>query len=162
MMMPCLRWCVGSTNRTSGYGGMPPALSGWPFAAWRSKCHYFRYPEVMCWVHHEKFSTFEEMQRTKSLGVVDAVTAACALVKRQVFLEIGGFDEVWYPIAYSDTNLAIKLHLKGLKCFYTPYAHGVHHESVTRKEGIEDFENSCWLHRHLLKHQYRVPVQHFY
>lgn len=126
------------------------------------KVDYDRQPGMMCWEHVEKYATFDEMQQTKSLGVVDAVTAACALMKRQVFLDVGGFDEIWYPIAYSDTNLAIKLHLKGLKCFYTPYAYGVHHESVSRKEGIEDFENSSWLHRHLLSHQHHIPLPYFH
>jgi GT2 family glycosyltransferase len=114
----------------------------------------------MQWSHIEKMATFEQMNQSKKLGVVHAVTAACALIKRKTFLEVGGFDEVWYPIAYSDTNLAVKLSLLGLKCFYTPYAVGVHHESVSRKEGIEDYENSRWLHQLLLKHRHRIP--HFF
>jgi GT2 family glycosyltransferase len=81
------------------------------------------------------------------LHIVDAVTAACALVKRSLFIEVGGFDELCYPIAYSDTNLAVKIANKGFKNFYTPYARGVHHESVSRKlESLEDVESSRWLH----------------
>jgi len=123
---------------------------------------YHLSPHAMCWDHRELFKSFEEMQHTKSLGIVDAVTAACALVNKDKFLQVGGFDEVWYPIAFSDTNLAIKLHLKGLKSFYTPYASGIHHESVTRKEGIEDFESSHWLHRLLLQHQHQLPTRYFH
>ncbi len=105
--------------------------------------------QVMRWEHREKFYPFEQMEKTKQLGFVDAVTAACALIKREVFLKIGGFDEVWYPIGYSDTHLAVKLQAMGLKCFYTPYAVGTHHESVSRKTSSEDYENSAWLH-HLI------------
>lgn len=106
----------------------------------------------MTWEHVERFRPFEKMQCTKKIRVTKAVTAACALVKRSVFCEIGGFDEVWYPIAYSDTNLAVKLAQKGLWCLYTPYAFGVHHESVSRKNHhIEDFENSAWLQELFLK-----------
>lgn len=100
----------------------------------------------MKWEHIEKYRSFDEMDETKNLGIFDAVTAACAMIKRETFLGIGGFDEIWYPIGYSDTNLAMKLAAKGLKCFYTPYAVGTHHESVSRKTAIEDFENSWWLH----------------
>jgi GT2 family glycosyltransferase len=107
----------------------------------------------MWWEHVEKFRSFKEMDVTKALGVFDAVTAACAMVKRDTFLEVGGFDEVWYPIGYSDTNLAVKLGLHGLKSFYTPYAVGIHYESVSRQTSIEDFENSWWLHQLLLKNR---------
>lgn len=107
----------------------------------------------MWWEHVEKFRSFKEMDVTKTLGVFDAVTAACAMVKRDTFLEVGGFDEVWYPIGYSDTNLAVKLSLHGLKSFYTPYAVGIHYESVSRQTSIEDFENSWWLHQLLLMRQ---------
>lgn len=107
----------------------------------------------MEWEHIEKFRSFDAMQESKTLEVFDAVTAACAMMKRKTFLEVGGFDEIWYPIAYSDTNLAIKLKAIGLKCFYTPYAAGIHHESVSRKTAIEDFENSWWLHHLLQDHK---------
>ena len=101
---------------------------------------------MMRWEHREKFRHFEDLDASKSLGIVDAVTAACAMIKRQTFLDVGGLDEIWYPIGYSDTNLAMKLAARGLKCFYTPYAVGTHHESISRKTAIEDYENSWWLH----------------
>lgn len=110
----------------------------------------YRFPEHMWWEHTEKFLEFDEMMKTKKHAIVDAVTTACALIKKENFLKIGGFDEIWHPIAFSDTSLATKLGENGLKCFYTPYAFGVHHESITRKESIEDVENSRWLHQ-LLK-----------
>jgi GT2 family glycosyltransferase len=99
------------------------------------------------WEHIEKHRTFDELNETKSLHICDAVTAACAMMKRKLFLDVEGFDEIWYPIGYSDTNMATKIKARGLKCFYTPYAVGVHHESVSRKSSIEDFESSVWLHR---------------
>lgn len=113
--------------------------------------------QEMRWEHIEKLLPFEGMNLTKTLGIFDAVTAACAMMKRHLFLEVGGFDEVWYPIGYSDTNLAFKVGVKGLKCFYTPYAKGIHYESVSRKTSIEDYENSWWLHRQLIasKNLYR-------
>ncbi len=101
---------------------------------------------IMRWDHVEKLRTFEEMNLTKSLGFFDAVTAACMMIKKEIFLDVGGFDEIWTPIGYSDTHLATKLKKKGLKCFYTPYAVGIHHESVSRQTAIEDFESSQWLH----------------
>jgi len=107
--------------------------------------------EEIRWEHIEKLRRFKEMKVTKTLGFFDAVTAACVMMKRKTFLEVGGFDEIWYPIGYSDTHLALKVASQGLKCFYTPYAVGVHHESISRKSSIEDYENSWWLHHLLMK-----------
>lgn len=109
--------------------------------------------EEIRWEHIEKLRHFEEMNVTKVLGFFDAVTAACAMMKRQTFIEVGGFDEIWYPIGYSDTHLAAKITAKGLKCFYTPYAVGIHYESVSRKTAIEDYENSRWLHQLLIENR---------
>lgn len=100
----------------------------------------------MRWEHIEKLHSPNEMDRTKNILITDAVTAACALMKKKTFLEIGGFEEIWYPNGYSDTNLCFKITSQGLLCLYTPYAKGIHYESITRKENLEDFENSWWLH----------------
>ena len=63
-----------------------------------------------------------------------ALTGACLMVKRKVFLDIGGFDESFNP-AYQDVDLGIRLFEKGLYNVYTPYAQLIHYESVTRFDG---------------------------
>ena len=62
---------------------------------------------------------------------VNAVTAACMMVRRQVFEEAGCFDEE-LPVAYNDVDLCLKIRQKGYDNIYTPYATLYHHESVTR------------------------------
>lgn len=101
----------------------------------------------MSWLHVEKNLPFEFLGMTRIIRLVDAVTAACVVINRKIYLEVGGLDEVWHPVAYSDTDLAEKLRSKGLYCIYTPYATGVHYESITRTfDNIEDYEASRWLH----------------
>lgn len=102
---------------------------------------------AMNWIHTDHGESFESSRKAKVARVVDAVTAAACMVRRRDFLEVGGFNELLYPIAYSDTRLAVDLSKKGLKSFYTPYAVGVHHESVSREAGLlEDFDRSLFLH----------------
>lgn len=108
--------------------------------------------DEMLWKHIEKAAPFAEVNVAKNILITDAVTAACCLVKKDHFMQIGGFDEIWYPIGCSDTNLAVKLNRIGLLSLYTPYSVGIHHESVSRKEGLEDYEKSWWLHELYLKH----------
>lgn len=61
-----------------------------------------------------------------------AVTGACMMVRRELFLDMGGFDEQFDP-AYQDVDFGIRLYdERGLFNVYTPYAELVHYESVSR------------------------------
>ncbi len=67
-------------------------------------------------------------------GVVrgySAVTAACMLVRRSVFEEMGGFDEV-FAVAFNDVDFCIRLGQAGYRLLYTPHAQLTHFESVSR------------------------------
>lgn len=64
-----------------------------------------------------------------------AVTAACMLVKKRIFCEVGGFEEK-LAVAYNDIDLCLKMRKAGYWIVYTPYAVAVHYESKSR--GKED------------------------
>ena len=64
-----------------------------------------------------------------------AVTAACVLIKRSVFEEVGGFDER-YAVAFNDVDLCLKIRKAGYLIVYNPYAELMHYESKSR--GYED------------------------
>lgn len=66
-----------------------------------------------------------------------AVTAACVLVKRSVFEEVGGFDEK-FAVAFNDVDLCMKIRQAGHLIVYNPYAELLHYESKSR--GYEDTE----------------------
>lgn len=67
---------------------------------------------------------------------VDAVTGACMLAKKDLFLELGGFDEENLPIAYNYVDYCLKLREKGFKIIWTPEAKLFHRESASRKSDI--------------------------
>jgi GT2 family glycosyltransferase len=60
-----------------------------------------------------------------------ALTAACMLVRREVFEEMGGFDEA-YPVAFNDIDFCLRLGQAGYRLLYTPHAELTHYESVSR------------------------------
>lgn len=64
-----------------------------------------------------------------------AVTAACLLVKRSTYEEVGGLDET-LRVAYNDVDLCLKIREKGYRNILTPNAQLYHYESATR--GAED------------------------
>jgi GT2 family glycosyltransferase/tetratricopeptide (TPR) repeat protein len=63
---------------------------------------------------------------------VSAVTGAFLAVRREVFAMVGGFDEIAFPVGYSDIDLALKLRARGLKILWTPQITLRHFESKTR------------------------------
>ncbi len=65
-----------------------------------------------------------------------AVTAACLMTRREVFLEVGGFEEVHLAVAFQDVDYCLKLREEGYWVVYTPYARLYHHEAKTKAEKI--------------------------
>lgn len=67
---------------------------------------------------------------------LSAVTAACLLLRRAVFDEVGGLSEERLPVAFNDVDLCLKVQEAGYLNLFTPHAVLYHHESVSR--GTED------------------------
>jgi len=67
---------------------------------------------------------------------VSAVTAACAVLRKSVFLEARGFDENNLKIAFNDVDFCLRVQDLGYRNLFTPFAEFIHHESASR--GAED------------------------
>jgi GT2 family glycosyltransferase len=65
---------------------------------------------------------------------VSAVTAACVMVRTQVFDEIQGFEEKMFPIAYNDIDFCLRIGAAGYRILYTPHALLYHHEALSKSE----------------------------
>ncbi len=61
-----------------------------------------------------------------------AVTAACQMMRKDVFERVGGFDER-FRLSFSDVVLCMEAGRAGFRVVYTPYARLIHHESYSRK-----------------------------
>ncbi|QCO68702.2 glycosyltransferase family 2 protein [Luteimonas yindakuii] len=66
---------------------------------------------------------------------LSAVTAACLLVRKEVFDEVGGLDPK-LVVAFNDVDFCIRVLDAGYRNIWTPYAELYHHESASR--GYED------------------------
>jgi GT2 family glycosyltransferase len=60
-----------------------------------------------------------------------AVTGACLAIRREVFAEIGGFDER-YKLVFNDIEICQRARAHGYRVVYTPYARLIHYEGQTR------------------------------
>jgi GT2 family glycosyltransferase len=66
---------------------------------------------------------------------LSAVTAACMLVRRQVYEEVGGLS-VDLAVAFNDIDFCLKVRNAGYLVVYNPYVELYHYESKSR--GLED------------------------
>lgn len=76
-----------------------------------------------------------------------AVTAACMMMRKSVYKEVGGFDPKW-EVAFNDVDLCLKIRKAGYLIVYNPYAELMHYESKSRgyednEEKIERFNTEC-------------------
>ncbi len=84
---------------------------------------------------------------------VDGLTAACLLIKRDVFLKVGGFDERFFAYL-EDVDLFLTLKEKGYKFAVCPYLAVIHQHMTTGKrlgwrKNWHDFKNWILI---ILKH----------
>ena len=69
--------------------------------------------------------------RTSLASEFQACTAACIVVRRSTWDEVGGLDEA-LQVAFNDIDFCLRVQRTGLKVTYTPHAQLVHYESVSR------------------------------
>ena len=74
--------------------------------------------------------------RLKVVQNYSAVTAACFIVRKEIFTEAGGLDQMNLKIAFNDIDFCLKVSKAGYRNLWTPYANLFHHESISR--GTED------------------------
>jgi glycosyltransferase involved in cell wall biosynthesis len=86
---------------------------------------------------HKKLSrhAYGYFNRAVLIQGISAVTAACLVIRKEVYFKIGGFNEV-LKTAYNDIDFCLRLREAGYRNIYTPYAELYHHESATR--GYDD------------------------
>ena len=78
---------------------------------------------------------------------VSAVTGACMALRRSVYLEVGGLDEVNFPVAFNDVDFCLRIGERGYAVVWTPFAELYHLESATRGLDAEDPERLVRLER---------------
>ena len=74
--------------------------------------------------------------RADVIQTFSAVTAACLMVRKSIYLEVGGLNEKDLAVAFNDVDFCLRVRAAGYRNVWTPYAELYHHESVSR--GTED------------------------
>ena len=77
------------------------------------------------------------MFRMGTVQDFSAVTAACLLVRSQVYDAVGGLDEA-YTVAFNDVDFCLRVRQAGWRIVWTPYAKLYHYESKSRGSDEKD------------------------
>jgi GT2 family glycosyltransferase len=72
----------------------------------------------------------DDVGRLQAAHDVSACTAACLLVSRAAFDEVGGFD-TRFAVAFNDIDLCLRLRERGYRIVLAPLARLVHAESTS-------------------------------
>lgn len=63
---------------------------------------------------------------------LSALTAACLIMRKSVYDEVGGLDADNLTVAYNDVDLCLRVRARGYRIVWTPFAELYHHESASR------------------------------
>lgn len=91
---------------------------------------------------------------------LSAVTAACLLVRRAAYREVGGFDE-GLAVAFNDVDFCLRLREAGYRNVWTPHAELYHHESASRGSEDTDEKRARFSSEvHAMLGRWRDALQH--
>ncbi len=91
---------------------------------------------------------------------VSAVTAACMMVRREVYDEVEGLDER-FAVSFNDVDFCLRIRDRGYRIIYTPHVWLEHNESASRgglhpAEDVQLFR-SRWGTEETLQDPYLTP-----
>ena len=77
-------------------------------------------------------------------GNFSAVTGACQMVRRDVFDQVGGYDED-FAVGFNDADFCMRVKEAGYLTVFTPYAKLHHYEFTSRgREEVDDAKMRRW------------------
>ncbi|MGK7899783.1 MAG: glycosyltransferase, partial [Xenococcus sp. (in: cyanobacteria)] len=92
---------------------------------------------------------------------VDYCSGAFLLTPRQLFTELGGFDDIYQPAYYEETDYCVKLHRAGKKIIYDPQVAILHYEFASSENNeqaidLQQKNQATFIeqHRNWLESQY--------
>jgi GT2 family glycosyltransferase len=107
--------CLWYPNDTLQHGGVVLGLGG-----------------VAGHMHYKmRRGAFGYFGRAVAVQNMSVVTAACLVIRRSIYEEVGGLDED-FAVAFNDVDMCIRVREAGYRNVWTPHAELYHHESATR------------------------------
>ena len=81
---------------------------------------------------------FGYMGRAVLTQSFSAVTAACLVIRKATYQQVGGLNEVELAVGYNDVDFCLRVREAGFRNVWTPLAELYHHESATRGSDLAE------------------------
>ncbi|MBR2806025.1 MAG: glycosyltransferase [Oscillospiraceae bacterium] len=81
---------------------------------------------------HVPDSAYGYMCRARLSCCCSAVTAACLLMSRKLYEDIGGLNETAFKVAFNDVDLCLRVRKRGYLIVWDAHSYWYHYESKTR------------------------------
>ena len=97
---------------------------------------------------------------------VDYISASCLATRKDVFLELGKFDELFMPTYYEDLDYCVRVAQRGLEVLADPRLEITHDEGAGQDDPEEDIKLQAanrrqFLEKHALYLQNQQPADHY-
>jgi GT2 family glycosyltransferase len=105
------------------------------------------------------------VMRAMAAQQISAVTAACMLVRKAAFDEVGGFDERELSVAFNDVDLCLKLTAAGWRIIFNPDVVAEHRESMSRGDDLDESKVARFMmENEVMRQRYAgiLPYDPFY
>jgi len=128
-----------SYQKLSNPGAIAPKLLYSDQSIQHAGISFERFPQWdNLWINEHPLKGYNSTLKDEHLPqVVDAVTAACLFLERELFLTLGGFDESYIIGDFEDSDLCLKIRETGKKNYYIPNIELYHLErkSLSQEKG---------------------------
>jgi GT2 family glycosyltransferase len=88
------------------------------------------------WIHAHRGEPADTAGELRGVRIVPAVTAACMMIRRTLFGELGGFDER-LPLTLNDVDLCRRVRERGKLVLVAPRARLIHYEGLSRGYSVD-------------------------
>ena len=144
-------------DQTPGIGALGPKLLYEDGSLQHAGLYFHRAAGSQIW---ENAHCFKGLHRTLAAAniarTVPAVTAACMMIDREAYEQVGGLPLHYVQGDYEDSELCIRLWEAGRTSWYLPSVELFHLEGQSYLPGVRRIpsEYNMWLHSHL--HRQRI------
>jgi GT2 family glycosyltransferase len=118
--------------------------------------HYYRETGSSLWENAHYFKGLHrDLPAANVARPVPAVTAACLMIERALYHELGGLRDIFVQGGYEDTDLCLRLIESGRENWYLPSVELYHLEDQSYPSSVRALTTkfNMWLHTHLWNEQ---------
>jgi O-antigen biosynthesis protein len=139
-------------DSTPGIGALAPKLLYEDDSLQHAGLYFYPLPRSLLWNNEHYFKGLHRNLPAADIPrPVPAVTAACMMIDRELYHQIGSLRGIYVQGDYEDSDLCLRLIAAGYQNWYLPHAELYHLEGQSYPAPLRQLTGryNAWLHTHL-------------